>query len=364
MDRPVKKTPQSARGDSLPGETQMLQGADKSLSGSKAQKEPMRHARKAFEQVGKVSNKTAVPVRPFFERFFDRLLPALPTSQELNWGDEADWARLQQEPLRARRLLRLVTFAVFLLLGWAALAPLDEVTRGEGKVIPSLQVQIIQAVDGGQVQELLVREGQEVAPGQVLLRIDTTRFKSELLVGRSEILALKARAARLQSLIDKQTFTMPEDVLQEAPDIASHEQSLYASSLAEVEAQISIARQQLTQREEELNEVRARHATASRNYDLAKQEHDMTKALLETGAVSEMEVLRLEQNQEKFFGERSQAAAQIQKVQAAITESQHKIQDVELNTRNRWGKELAETMTRLGSLSASDTARADKVVQA
>lgn len=366
MNRPVKmRMPPGGRGDSLPGETQMMkqQDAGTPASGERGRKDPMRHARTAFEQIGKVSNKTAAPMRPFFERFFDRLLPALPTSQELNWGDEADWARLQQEPLRARRLLHLIVVVVLLLLGWAAMAPLDEVTRGEGKVIPSSQVQIIQSVDGGQVKELLVREGQEVMPGQVLLRIDSSRFALMQQGERVEFLSSMAKEARLQALIDGQPFIVPEEVLREAPEIASQEESLYKSSHAEVEAQLSMARQQLTQREEELNEVRARHTAASRNYVLAKQEYDMTKALLETGAVSEMEVIKLEQNMEKIAGERNQAAAQIQKVQAAIGESRHKIQDVELNTRNQWSKELGETRARLANLGAREKTSADKVAQ-
>jgi adhesin transport system membrane fusion protein len=366
MDRPVRKMrmPQGGHADSLPGETQTMRSADESAPAEHARKEPMRHARKAFEQVGKVSNKTAAPIRPFFERFFDRLLPALPTSQELNWGDEVDWARLQQEPLRARRLLRLIVVVVLLLLGWAAMAPLDEVTRGEGKVIPSSQVQIVQAVDAGQVEELLVREGQNVESGQVLLRINTTRLETDWRVGRAETLSLMARAARLQALIDGQPFTVPEEVRREASHIAEQEQSLFNSSRAEVEAQLSIARQQLTQREEELNEVRARHEQASRGLELAQQELAMTKPLLETGAVSEVEIIKLEQTVAKLSGDRSQAAAQIQKVQAAIGESRHKIQDVELNTRNQWGKELAETVTRLGGVTARDSANADKVAQA
>ena len=82
--------------------------------------------------------------------------------EKLDWAGDADWARLQQEPLRARRLLRLATGALILLLVWAAFAQLDEVTRGEARVGPTTPVQIIQSVDGGVVEELLIREGQVV----------------------------------------------------------------------------------------------------------------------------------------------------------------------------------------------------------
>jgi adhesin transport system membrane fusion protein len=319
---------------------------------------------RAFERLGKASDKMSAPVRPFFDRVFDRLLPSLPTSEELNWDDEVDWARLQQEPLRARSLLRIVVIVVLLLLGWSAFAELDEVTKGDGKVIPSSKVQIIQAVDGGVVEELLVREGQEVTAGTLLLRIDTTRFRSSLLESHSEFLSLRAKEARLKSLVTGEPFVMPPEVLEESPEIAAHELSLYESSHNEVEAQLSIARQQLAQRKEEHNEANARYEQADSGLKLVKQELDMTEPLLESGAVSDVDIIRLKQAVAQKTGERSQALAQIQRLNSAILESEQKIQGVELNTRNPWSKELSETMAKLSTLSAGDTAREDKVKQA
>ena len=107
-----------------------------------------------------------------------------------DWVGEADWARLQQEPLRARGLLWGVGVVLALLLLWAAFAELDEVTRGEGRVIPTSQLQVVQSVDGGVVEELAVREGQTVEAGDLLLRIDPTRFVSNLLESRATAQAL------------------------------------------------------------------------------------------------------------------------------------------------------------------------------
>ncbi len=125
-----------------------------------------------------------------------------------DWMGEADWARLQQEPLRARGLLWGVGVVLALLLLWAAFAELDEVTRGEGRVIPTSQLQVVQSVDGGVVEELAVREGQTVEPGQLLLRIDPTRFVSTLLESRATALALQAKAARLEALGRGSVFTV------------------------------------------------------------------------------------------------------------------------------------------------------------
>ncbi|MDV7394689.1 biotin/lipoyl-binding protein, partial [Arthrospira platensis SPKY1] len=133
------------------------------------------HERRLFEGIGKASDKLTSPTRSFSDRLFARALPPV-DPQGLDWASDADWARLQQEPLRARMLLRVVFVVLVALIVWAGFAEIDEVTRGEGRVIPTSQLQVVQSVDGGVVETIHVREGQEVAAGDLLLRIDPTRF--------------------------------------------------------------------------------------------------------------------------------------------------------------------------------------------
>src|SRR5690606_37613954 len=143
-----------------------------------------------FDAVGRASNRLSGTARPLIDRLFSRILPPA-QSDSLDWAGDADWARLQQEPLRARALLRVALLVFVLLVLWAAVAEVDEVTRGEGKVIPSTQLQVVQTVDGGVVEEMLVREGQVVDAGDLLLRVDPTRFVSSLLENRAQYLALQ-----------------------------------------------------------------------------------------------------------------------------------------------------------------------------
>lgn len=281
--------------------------------------------------------------------------------EELDWVSDADWARIQQEPLRARYILRGIVVIVAALLTWAHFAEVDEVTRGNAKVIPSRQVQIIQSVDGGIVSEILVREGQVVEDGQLLLKIDETRFVSSLRENRAQYLGVLAKAARLKALAEGGGLSMPDAVLKEAPLLAEQERNLYLSRRHELDAQLGIARQQLVQRNQELNEARAKREQASQSYELTNRELTVTKPLISSGAVSEVELLRLERDVSRFRGERDQAAAQITRVQAAIAEAQRKIQEVELNFRNAARVELTETMAMISSLSEGSTALSDRV---
>lgn len=292
-------------------------------------------------------------------RQIDRPNPA----EDTDFEADADWAIDEQTPRGARLIVWLTGLTLLVLIVWASLAQLDEVARGEGKVIPSRQLQVIQSLDGGIVQEILVREGQQVNAGDLLLRIDPTRFQSSLKENRAEYLSLLAKAARLKAIADGKPFEPPPEVAAEEPELLQEERILYESKRAELDAVVGVARQQLSQRQQELNEVRARRIQAAQSLDLTQAELDKTRPLMRTGAVSEVELLRLERDVARFRGDRDQSAAQIPRIEASINEAQRKIQEVELNFRNLARSELSETNAKLSRLSEGSVALADRVKQ-
>lgn len=296
-------------------------------------------------------------------RLVKRLTPA-ERQEQLDWAGDTEWALLQQEPLRARRLLYIASATLLLLLLWAALAQIDEVTRGEARVVPTSQVQIVQSVDGGVVEELAVKEGDVVNADQLLLRIDPTRFVSNMQESRVGELALQVKVLRLQALTRGVPFKPSADLIREAPDVVAQETRLYESRQAEINAQISIARNQLTQRQQELNEVQARRVQADRGLELMLKELNATRPMIASGAVSEVEVLRLEREVARLRGDRDQATAQISRVQAAILEASRKIEEVQLTSRNQMSGELSDAMSKLATLSQGGVALQDKIKHA
>ena len=179
-----------------------------------------------------------------------------------NVGSGTPTGRSWNRSCCARTAVRTSAVVIVLLLAWAALAPVDEVTRGEARVVPSRQLQVVQSVDGGVVEALMVKEGQEVQAGQLLLRVDPTRFRSSMLESRAAHLALQAKASRLEALTRGEPFKPSAELLREVPDIAAQERRLYESRLDGMRAQTSISQNQLAQRVQELNEVRARRQQA------------------------------------------------------------------------------------------------------
>lgn len=308
-------------------------------------------------------------VRVVIEPLSNRLFGGATTDAQANQAGfrsferEAVEVMSRRETQRAQKIVRASVVIIVLLLVWAGLAHVDEVTRGEGRVIPSRQLQVLQSLDGGVVSEILVREGQIVEAGQLLLKVDETRATSGVRESAATGFALRARQARLAALSDGSVFVPPKSTDPEEIRILQGEQALYEAKRNELATMLSINNQQLQQRQQELAEMRARKASAERALDLGMQELAKTRPLLATGAVSEVDILRLERDVARSRGESEGATAQIARVQAAIGEAQRKIQETEISFRNEARKELAEVVGKLNALNEGQVALSDKVAK-
>jgi adhesin transport system membrane fusion protein len=316
--------------------------------------------------------KVRVKIAPFTDKVLDtiagpRVDPAASRSAGMRSFElEADAVMSTAKTHRAQTLVRTAVIVMVVLITWAALAPIDEVTKGDAKVIPSKQLQVIQSLDGGIVSEILVKEGQVVEAGQMLLKIDETRATSGVRESAAQTFALQTKLARLKALAEGQSFTPPtprKDNLEEQR-VVEEERQLYDARRSEFHALVGISEQQLEQREQELTEAKSKRDSATRSLELSQQELTKTRPLLATGAVSEVEILRLERDVSRARGDKEQATAQSARALAAIAEARRKIQETELSFRNEARKELSEVLGRLNALNEGAVALADKVDKA
>ena len=218
-------------------------------------------------------------------------------------------------PFAGSSLLLLIVFLVVAIV-WASSAELDEVTRGEGAVVPSSREQVIQSLEGGILAELAVREGDVVEKGQVLLRIDDTRSGASLREGQVKSHGLRAEIARLQAEASGTRPQFPADI---DPIIIERERKTYVSRLTAVEESA---------------------ASLKRNLELAEKELAMTEPMVARGAVSEVEVLRL---------------------QRQIIELKGQIQDRRNSFKAEARSKQAEKEAELGGVTELLTARNDEV---
>lgn len=299
--------------------------------------------------------------RPFY-LLLDKFTPT-GTRDNLSWIDEADLVMIEQTPARAKFLLYAVAFVLLAFLVWAYFSEVQEVSRGEGRVIPSRQVQIIQSLDGGIVSEILVAEGQSVEVGTPLIRIDETRAISSLRENQSQYYALLAKQARLKALADDTPFNPPAEVKKEAPQIYDQEYAFYLNSREELRSGVAIANDQMVQREKELLELQYKKESAEKVYESTSKELTANKPLLASGAVSEIDILRLEREASRAKGEIDQTKAQISRTQSAIAESRRKINEVTQSFNSKVRYELNEATAKLNSLSEVSVSLQDRVNQ-
>ena len=217
--------------------------------------------------------------------------------QDLDFARNSE-AALFDAPSRGKTRFLSVCLALFaVLLLWATFAQLDEVTRGEGRVIPSSKRQVIQNLEGGIVEALYVREGDKVTKGQVLLRIDPTGFASNLGEIDAKDLALSAAVARLAveaSDADADSMTFPKELKEKAPEVVAAEMTLFGIRRSGLVNHINVLKERLTQKRQELAELHESLNRLTAGRDIAKQEYKIKFAVAEKGIISKVDVLKLE----------------------------------------------------------------------
>ncbi len=288
-----------------------------------------------------------------------------PTEADANQDAEIVWdcdAAARQRSAKGARLVLWLTLIILVSATvWANQAELDEVVIGSGKVIPSRQIQVVQNLEGGILAEILVQEGDTVQRGQVLLRIDDTRFSASFRENKLRSTALAAKAARLRAEAEGRDLAFDEAIAQQYPKIWQGEQSLFASRRNEFRTTLSIFRQQIAQHEQELAELKATLGKLERGHALANKELKMTMPLVKEGAVSEVEVIRLQRQVNDIRGEFETTKLAIPRIESKHREAQKKLTEFELSFRNKARKELNEVTTELAGLDESNVALEDRV---
>jgi len=260
-------------------------------------------------------------------------------------------------------ILAVTVLFIIIALLWAANASIDEVTRGEGKVIPSSKIQVIQNLEGGILSEILVTEGEFVEKDQPLLRLDDTRFSSSFSESRLKYLALLAKAARLKAEAGNRELSMPGSVLAERADLARNEIALYESRQNELQSNLNILGEQEVQINQELAELHARKDKTARSYKLVRQELEMSEPLAADGAISEVEILRLKRAVNDLKGELEASQLAIPRIHSQLEEMKDKIGDLEISFRTKARSELNEIEAELSGVEAALKGQQDRVTR-
>lgn len=273
-------------------------------------------------------------------------------------------AAMPIEPARAAQyLLYVIAALVLTTFLWASVAKLDRVTRGQGRVVTSNQLQEIQYLEGGIVQEILVSAGEEVEAGQLLVKLDPTQMNVEFTQGREDYNLLAARIDRLEAEAALKPLTFPPALVSAAPRIVADERALYEARMAEMEASLSVEENKLDQRREAHEDAKVALGAAKEAFALADQELAMMKRLVERGIEPRVELLRARQRESAARGERDRAEIAVNRTGLEVREAEGEIARVRKTFAAEAVDELNKAKAELANLEGELPALKDKVAR-
>ena len=269
-------------------------------------------------------------------------------------------------PLLARLVLLLVVLFVGTFIGWAAIARIDEIARGDGKVIPISKTQIIQASEPGVVQEIAVQLGQVVRRGELLMRLDDTTTTSTLGESAAKARALRAKIARLELEARGDltaTYICPEEIEASAPVICENEVRLLEARRVNMENKGSVLQARLRQRMKELDEAQANIARLNEIIAVAQRERDLIGPMVAKKLVAETNLLRLDRDLTDQRGQLALAEESIERLNAAINEATLQFDELALQLRQEALMEKTQALAELSVIGETIRGATDRVAR-
>jgi len=283
------------------------------------------------------------------------------TSSDYEFIHSLSAAMLEVAPKRMRVVLYFWVVSIILFLVWSYFAQIDEITRGNGEIIPSGQNQMIQNLEGGIVQEILVKEGQHVKMNQILLKIDNQKSQSSYNTSEVKANSLKARILRLKAEASGQKFDVNSSLPLHMIELVENEESLYKTNIEQLNAKTDALKEQLKQRQQELAEAKTRKKHLKSSLNMIQKEVKMTKPMVDKGIRSKIDFLKLKREANELDERYHATLMAIPRLNSAIKEMKNKIRETVLTFQSQSKTKLNEALTELQSISIKNTALEDQV---
>jgi len=290
-------------------------------------------------------------------------------NEELNKIEQVDLDYLSNRNaaimLRSPRGGRIILWSIFVFvfcgLLWAHYTELDEVTVGQGKVIPSSQVQIVQNLEGGILKEIHIEVGQTVEKNQLLMTIENTEALSSLRERQAEYVGLLVRAARLSAEATGERPNFDESTRLNYPNVVMREMSLYENRRESLRANQTVFQQQVLQKEQEVIELEAKLNNLITSFELANEELRLTRPAFNEGAVSKVELLQLERQVNQMRGDMKATQLALPRAESALIEAKTKLIESDAKYRAEAQEDLTGVRSKLDQIAEVNVSLEDKV---
>ncbi|WP_420583947.1 HlyD family type I secretion periplasmic adaptor subunit [Ruegeria sp.] len=255
-----------------------------------------------------------------------------------------------RSPIRGSLLLVAIAACLIVLGIWAHLTELDDVTRVDGRIVPSANVQIIEATEPGVLQALHIREGELVDEGALLMEFDTTQIDSQLSQEQQRAYGLMARSQRLQAEIDGTALSFTPSLIAGAPEVVRSETALFQGRQSELRAEIAILERQRHQKHQEYEEGLVDRITADETLRLLAEERAMMEPLVEKRMEPATTLLTLRRSEAEWEGQKTRAIAATNRLKTGLDEIDDRIRATHSRFRATALTDLALATTELAAL--------------
>ena len=246
-----------------------------------------------------------------------------------------------------RRGAFLVTISIIVLLVWANFAELEEVAVASGEVVPQGQIKIIQHLEGGIISQIFVTEGGTVKAGDPLLQLDRGISGSNRDEIQIELDSLILTRARLVAESQGTELHFPEEQATRRPELVQAERHAYEGHKLELQSTIAVLREQQTQRELDVRQIRAQLNSVKNNLALTLERFVMSEELLSEGLTPKIEHVQIKQEVEILQGEMEELKSAIPRAQASISEAKERIKEEQLRATGSALEELSGIERRI-----------------
>ncbi len=283
------------------------------------------------------------------------------TEKDYDFMNSLSSAILEQTPSKVSKVLKIWLITIFLFILWASLAEIDEITRGDGDVIPYGQNQVIQNLEGGIVESILVKEGETVKRDQIILKINNAISTSSSKTNEMKFHELQAKRLRLYAEANQLEFKDVETTFPELKQQIRLAKELYESSKLEFEAKDKAFVEQIEQRKQEYKEAKARVRSLRKSLEYVSEEISMTAPMVREGVKSKVDFLKLKREANGIENDIEAAELSLPRLTSAITEYRPKRIESKQLFINNAKKELNEVSAELSRLEAQQVAFNDQV---
>ncbi len=260
-------------------------------------------------------------------------------------------------------LLFVIIALICILLFWANVTELDNVTRGQGKIVSSLQNQLVQASEGGVIKARFVETSQKVEKGELLFEIDPIDAKTSYDQALQRLTSLRIQEIRLSSEVLGEEPEFSGNLVDMSPTVVTVEKALFSARKADLNAQLSVLKQQLTQRKQQLNEVDVTIETTSETLQFVEKQISIVEPLVKLQQYPETELLTLQRQAKDFEGKIESAIASKYRFQTSILEVQDQISSAKQSYTTKSQSELSEIISQIAEVESRIPALKDRVAR-